>query len=925
MSSTLINEALAGRASGLLKLSLNGTAIELSADPMQRTSDLLRSQGYLATKVGCDAGDCGACTILIDGAPACACLVPAAQIDGCRVETAEGKTKTLEALRAAFLQTGAAQCGICTPGMLMSAVALIEAGGDVTRTGIENALGGVLCRCTGYAKIIDAVMLAAHADVSKNVGKPSDSVAAHAAIGARVIRMDGLAKVDGSEIFGADAIPDNALRLRMIRSPYHCADFTLGDTKAWVANTPGMKLVISHEDVKGDNAFGVIPGFTDQPVFAVNRANFRGEAVAAVIGEADAVAHFDIENFPISWSKREAVTDITTALASAPLLEGRKNNVLIEGFVKRGDVEQALSEASHQLTGTFKTQHVEHAYIEPEAGCAERVGNRIELRTCTQTAVMTQESIAEIMGFEKDRVRVVPTAVGGGFGSKLDLSIQPALCIAAWLLDRPVGGVYQRKESMQSTTKRHPSDMQVTVACDNNGKLTAVDFFGVFNTGCYASWGPTVANRVPVHASGPYYVPDYKAHSKAVTTNVVPAGAFRGFGVPQAAFALESMLDRLANKTATDRLQFRINNALLNNQPTVTGQVFSQGVGIKECLEALIPAWQAANKKVADHNARDNHVKLGAGVATCWYGCGNTSLPNPSTIRIGINVDGELILHQGAIDLGQGANTVMAQIAADTLGVSLSQVTLLGADTDITPDAGKTSASRQTFVTGNATLAAASALRQQLLRCVNASEDSTLELQAGVVKISDANTEHKINLTEHDRGNDYVFESQETYNPPVSALDENGQGTPYAQYGYGAQVVELSVDTQLGTVKIQKITTAHDVGCAINPQLIEGQIEGGATQGIGMALMEEFIPGVVENLHDYLIPTIGDIPDFEHHIIEVPDACGPRGAKGLGEHVLIPTAPAIINAITHATGAEINQLPATPDRVLAAIKIAQVD
>ena len=216
-------------------------------------------------------------------------------------------------------------------------------------------------------------------------------------------------------------------------------------------------------------------------------------------------------------------------------------------------------------------------------------------------------------------------------------------------------------------------------------------------------------------------------------------------------------------------------------------------------------------------------------------------------------------------------------------------------------------------------------MRQQLLRCVNASDESTVELQAGFVKISDANTEHKINLAEHDRGNDYVFEAQETYNPPVSALDENGQGTPYAQYGYGAQVVELSVDTQLGTVKIQKITTAHDVGCAINPQLIEGQIEGGATQGIGMALMEEFIPGVVENLHDYLIPTIGDIPDFEHHIIEVPDACGPRGAKGLGEHVLIPTAPAIINAITHATGAEINQLPATPDRVLAAIKIAQVD
>lgn len=914
-----------------LTLTINGKEVSAAALPLQRTSEFLRSHGYLATKVGCDAGDCGACTVLIDGQPACACLVPVAQVQGCSIDTAEGSTAQLQALQAAFLKTGAAQCGICTPGMLMSAVALLKRGTSITKTDVEDALGGVLCRCTGYAKIVDAVLLAAadHGLCDENclphrkINEPVDSVQSNTAVGARVIRLDGKSKVDGTEQFGADVIPANALKLRMIRSPYHCADFHFGEIESWVAKSPGIELVITSSDIKGVNGFGVIPGFTDQPVFASDRANFLGEAVAAVIGEKDVIERLDLADFPVTWQERPAVTDPHEALRSAPILTGRENNILIEGLVQRGEPAAALAAAAFTASGSFKTTHVEHAYIEPEAGCAVRVGDRIELHTCTQTAVMTQESIAEILGLDVSQVRVLPTAVGGGFGSKLDLSIQPALCIAAWLLDRPVGGIYTRTESMRSTTKRHPSDMQITIGCDDAGKLTAIEFFGIFNTGCYASWGPTVANRVPVHASGPFYVPNYKAHSQAVTTNVVPAGAFRGFGVPQAAFALESVLDQLADKMQTDRLQFRLNNALQNNQPTVTGQVFTQGVGIKECLDALVPAWKHALANANAHNTNNDIIKRGVGVATCWYGCGNTSLPNPSTIRIGVKRSGELVLHQGAIDLGQGANTVMAQIAADSLGVSLSQITLMNADTDVTPDAGKTSASRQTFVTGNATLAAAASLRQQLLRRVNASEQSQLEFNEGYITVVDDGTTHRIDLTAQESNDDeYVFEAQETYNPPVSALDENGQGIPYAQYGYGAQVVELTVDTELGTVKLHKITTAHDVGRAINPQLIEGQIEGGATQGIGMALMEEFVPGKVENLHDYLIPTIGDIPEFEHHIIEVPDAEGPNGAKGLGEHVLIPTTPAITNAIRHACGGVVTQLPATPERVLNAIKKA---
>ncbi len=904
--------------SGQFTLQVNGKSQTLSAQPLERLSNVLRHHGYTGTKTGCDAGDCGACSVMIDGELACACLVPVAQVAGCKIETVEGLAdqSQLSTLQNAFAQHGAAQCGICTPGMLIAATRLLQDTSSPSRTQVEDALGGVLCRCTGYRKIVDAVL-----SVGQSVDAPAPAVGS--AIGARVERLDGIAKINGSDLFGADVIPSDALRLRLIRSPMHSAAFEFGDIDAWVSQQPGVEAVFTSADIPGRNCFGVIPPFADQVVFAESFTRFKGEAVAAVVGAAAEIQSLDLSTFPVNWQARNEVLTPQTAMQPDATLvhEFRSGNLLIEGLVQTGNAKDQITASKYAATGHYTTPFIEHAYIEPEAGLATRVGDRIEIHTCTQTAGMAQEDLAAIMDLPLSAIRVLPTSVGGGFGSKLDLSIQPFLCLAAWSLNKPVAGVYSRIESMQTTTKRHPSDIHINVACDNKGKLTAIDFEGVFNTGAYASWGPTVANRVPIHASGPYYVPNYRAHSAAVHTNTAPAGAFRGFGVPQAAIALECVLDKLADAAQIDRLQFRLTNALNNNQPTVTGQVFKQGVGISECLKALEPAWQRARENAGTYNQSAGRYRKGCGLGTCWYGCGNTSLPNPSTIKIAVDSEANVVLHQGAIDIGQGANTVMAQIAADTMGVALSSIVLVGPDTDITPDAGKTSASRQTFVTGNAVVLAATALRETILREVNASADSRLEMHDGQITIDDGQQNHRIPLTGREcDGHGYVFTAIETYDPPTSDLDENGQGEPYAQYGYGAQLVELTVDMELGTVKLDKLTSAHDVGRAINPLLIEGQIEGGATQGIGMALMEEFIPGVAENLHDYLIPTIGDIPEFEHHIIEVEDAEGPYGAKGLGEHVLIPTAPAILNAIRDASGAEICDLPATPDKVLAAIQ-----
>ncbi|MEM7257381.1 MAG: molybdopterin cofactor-binding domain-containing protein [Pseudomonadota bacterium] len=902
----------------VIHCTLNGHPVELSAKPLDRLSEVLRSNGYSGTKVGCDAGDCGACTVLVDGELACGCLVPAAQTAGSKLETVEGLANDdqLSALQQSFARHGAAQCGICTPGMLIAATRLLRQHSQPTRQQVEDSLGGVLCRCTGYQKIIDAVL-----DTGGSHSAAAEPAVGQA-VGASVEKLDGERKIRGRDLFAADTIPADALWLKLIRSPFHSAAFSIGNTELWLAQHAGIEAVFTCADIPGRNCFGVIPPFADQVVFAESHARFKGEAIAAVVGTEGAIKALDLSSFPVDWQPLTEMLTPAQALGSDTLVhKNRPGNVLVRGLVTRGNAKDIFASSHHRVSGRYTTPFIEHAYIEPEAGFAQRVGDRIEVHTCTQTAGMAQEDLAAILALPVQSVRVIPTAVGGGFGSKLDLSIQPFLCIAAWHLKRPVGAVYSRIESMQTTTKRHPSDIEVSVGCDEEGRIQAMMFDGVFNTGAYASWGPTVANRVPIHASGPYYVPNYTARSTAVHTNTPPAGAFRGFGVPQAAIAMESALDQLADAAGIDRLAFRLTNALQNGQPTVTGQMFEQGVGIKQCLQALQPAWQQAGEALARYNRSATKIRKGRGIGTCWYGCGNTSLPNPSTIKIAVDADARVQLHQGAIDIGQGANTVIAQIAADALGAELAAISLKGADSDITPDAGKTSASRQTFVSGNAARLAAAELRRRILREVNAADDAVLSFSDGVISVDDGRQQHRIELSGYERDAEgYVFKAVETYDPPTSDLDENGQGSPYAQYGYGAQMVELTVDLELGCVKLDKLTTAHDVGRAINPLLIEGQIEGGATQGIGMALMEEFIPGVAENLHDYLIPTIGDIPAFEHHIIEVADAEGPFGAKGLGEHVLIPTAPAILNAIRDATGAQVCDLPATPDKVLAAIR-----
>ncbi|NTT87814.1 molybdopterin-dependent oxidoreductase [Tabrizicola fusiformis] len=894
----------------MIGFTLNGQPVTCDAPPGERLSETLRERlGARGTKVGCDAGDCGACTVLIGGRAVCACLTPAARAEGAVIETVEGSTPVLTRLRDAFLRHGAAQCGICTPGMLMAAAELLQRVPRPSSEEAKQALGGVLCRCTGYAKIITAVC-----DAWRGEGPPDLPV--QAPVGVPLPRLDGAAKVAG-DVFGADWAPEGALVVKAIRAPHPHAGFTFGDLAAYAAR-PGIAAVYTAADIPGRNAFSVIPAFADQPAIAASPARFRGECVALVAFEPYTPP--DTADFPIRWTPLAALLSSAEAEApEAPLLHpDRPANRLIEGVVRRGDATAALAAAAHVVEGSFTTAHVEHAYIEPEAGAAWMEGDTLNIRACTQAPYMDRDDTAAILALPVGRVRILPSAVGGGFGSKLDVSLQPLIGLVALKTGRPARMIYSRAESMTSTTKRHPAEMRGRIGCDATGRITAMEFEGRFDTGAYSSWGPTVANRVPVHASGPYHTPTIHARARAVHTHGPVSGAFRGFGVPQAALWQETLYDRLAEKAGLDRLEFRLLNALRDGQLSATGQVM-EAAGIAQCLTALRPHWARALAEAQPQG----HLRRGVGIASCWYGCGNTGLPNPSTIRIGLTAAGGLVLHQGATDIGQGSNTVIPQIAAQALGLPLTAFRFIGPDTALTPDAGKTSASRQTFVSGRAAQAAGAALRGALLRLVNAGDGAELSINGHFVTVTEGTACHRIDLsTLPTDARGYALSAEETYDPPTRPLDENGQGSPYAIYGYGAQMVELAVDTRLGTVQLVKITAAHDVGRAINPQLITGQIEGGIAQGIGMALMEEYIAGRTDNLHDYLIPTTGDVPPIESLLIEVPDPDGPFGAKGLGEHVLIPTAPAILNAIRHATGAELTRTPALPHRILDAIQRA---
>jgi CO/xanthine dehydrogenase Mo-binding subunit/aerobic-type carbon monoxide dehydrogenase small subunit (CoxS/CutS family) len=912
---------------GKIAFTINSREIEMDILPDDLLIDVLRERLNLTgTKKGCGKGDCGVCTILLNGKAFNACLLPAYKVQGCSIVTIEGigGAEPVHPIQKAFIDHGAVQCGFCSPGMILSAKALLEQNSNPSAEEIKEAISGNLCRCTGYKKIIEAVreasfILRGKAFQEQKASKKKGS----GLIGTPQANILAKGKVLGRTQFGADFQMEGMAYIKILRSPYPHALILRIDTSE-AEKVPGVVGVITSKDIPGENWFELIRNLKDQPVLAHEKVRYEGEAIAAVAATSSKIAEEAVDRIHVEYKPLEPVWKASDALLEgAPLIHAQGNLINSRRLVK-GDITKGFDEADVVVEESFHTPMVEHAYLEPEAGIAylDDLG-RLVVKTCCQDAHLIQRNLSRILGIVKERIRVVQTDTGGGFGGKIDLTTQGILGAMALKIQKPVRMVLEREESFLSTPKRHAYEMKVKLGAKRDGTFSALHFEVLSDGGAYSSWSQSVLLKSAVHASGPYFIPNILFEGKAVYTNNPFAGAFRGFGVPQVAFALESAIDILANELKLDPLEIRIRNGLDRGLTTATGQVLNHSIGIKKTLEALQKIYQKELKQLREQSDR-SPIREGLGLACMGYGIGYTGLPNPSEAEIELLGDGRFRLYIGACDIGQGSSTVMAQIAAEELKVPIEWIEVVSADTDLTPDAWITCASRHTYISGNAVKIAGKKLREALIETAS----KVLEVGKDQIGVEDGNfysdlfpskivsLKQLYNICRREG----ILKHRGFFNPEITALDENGQGNPYSTYAFATHLVKVAMDCQTGEVMVRNVWAAHDVGKAINLMAVEGQIEGGVVMGIGYALMEKFIPMVSYNFKKYAIPTVFDMPQITVHIVEEGEPSGPYGAKGLGEPVLIPTAPAIANAIFNAVRVRAKNLPILPEEILRALK-----
>ena len=679
---------------------------------------------------------------------------------------------------------------------------------------------------------------------------------------------------------------------------------------------PGVEKVFTAKDIPGKNLVGTI--VKDQPILASDRVRYIGDPVALIAAKTEEAAEEAAQKLVVVYEDLPSINRPEEALQPyAPLIH-EKGNLLLEFHVIKGDVQKELKEAEVIVEETYTTTWVDHAYLEPDAGIAyldeER---RITIVCPTQNIHYDQKEVASVLSLPLDQVRIIQCATGGGFGGRLDITVQCLLALAVFHLKKPVRIVYSREEVFQVTSKRHPLRIQYKSGAKKDGTITAVEVDILGDTGAYASYGGTVAIRSAVHATGPYQVPNVKVRSRMVYTNNSWSGAMRGFGVPQMAFAHESQMDLLAQALMMDPIEIRLKNCLRVGSETATGQTLMASVGIEETLKR-VKGWRDRTE-ISPHDSKKTFIKRGIGIGSMWYGVGNTGIANPSTAQMEIDPDGGVRLFTGVADIGQGSDTVLLQMASEAIGVPLDEIHLIRADTALTTDAGATSASRQTYISGNAILNAIKNLKQEAIKEASPLlniDEKDLFFEEGKIKSRTCLTT-SIPIREVAKRCGRVLRGEGHFDPETTRLDpENGQGAPYATYAFATHLAEVEVDTETGKVKVNRVIASHDVGKAIHPKNVMGQIMGGAAMGTGFALMEEFVPGETTSFVNYLIPTSKDVPEVIPMIVEEQEPTGPFGAKGVGEPALIPSAPAILNAIANAIGERIYDLPANLERVL---------
>ena len=759
---------------------------------------------------------------------------------------------------------------------------------------------------------------------------------AHGVVGRSCGRLDGVEKTTGIARYGADLFPEQAdLFAAVVRSEHAHATIKSIDPLPALA-VDGVVAVYTHMDVGGTNRQGLI--IRDHPVLAEDRVRYYGDAVALVLADCAKTARQAAKEVRVEYEPLPVIGDIDAALADGAYPLHPQGNVMGGKRIRKGDADAALAEADVVVSHTFQTQTLDHAFLDLEAGIArydESAGPgepKLTIHACGQWIHEERRLVALALGMEPEQIRIIQPATGGAFGGREDISIQIHLGLAA--LKNPgktIALSFSRSESMRARHKRHAVRVESTLGATRDGTITAAKIIVWSDEGAYASTGPAVLRKAASHATGPYRVPNVHVDVYGVHTNNNPTGAMRGFGACQMAIAYEGMMDKLADALGCDRFELRLKNLVRPGDAVTTGQRLSMAT-ITDCLEAAIAKFRDAG---ALQQPAEPHLRRGYGMSAICFGLGyGDGFPDCSRARVAFDDDGRAVVYTGGVDFGQGLFNVVAQITADELGLELDDVRVVAADTALCDEAGSSSATRQTFFTGNAVKLAAEELKHELLDVAGqylAIHPHEIELAGGLaVAASDAEKRVPIaDLVAHGRKRGYRLEARSVFKPKTVCenFDTGQSPRAFVTYLFGAHVSQVLVDVETGEVKVERHIACHDVGKAINPKAVEGQMVGGVAQGIGMALMEDVVTkeGRILNpgFTDYILPTIRDVPPVECIILENADPGGPFGARGVGEPTLIGAVPAVLSAIHDAIGVTPDLLPCTPERVWRMVQRAK--
>jgi CO/xanthine dehydrogenase Mo-binding subunit/aerobic-type carbon monoxide dehydrogenase small subunit (CoxS/CutS family) len=939
---------MAGRR---ITLTINGETSTLEVDAGRTLLDLLRRDLQLGgIKEGCGIGECGACTVLLDGEPVNACLVLAAEADGCRIETAEAAAEgdVLSDLQQALIDFGAIQCGFCTPGILASARALLARNPHPGREEIIAALAGNYCRCTGYEPIIDAVQAVAAGgwQPAPPEGPPY--------VGGSVRRIDGVEKVTGTAAFVHDLVLPRMLYARLKTSPHPAARIVRIDATRARAMA-GVKAVLTGADLP--YRLGLY--MQDKDILARERVRYQGEAVAAVAAETPEIARAACEAIEVIYEPLPAILDVGAAMADgAPLvheqlgsyrwLEGvffpePGTNVAHRQRIRRGDIERGLAAAERVFEFSFRNPPVQHVPLETHTAIATaRPGGRVEIVTSAQSPYTVRHLFCHTFGLPESKVRVRVPYVGGGFGGKAGIHLEPLVyCLSRAAGGRPVKLTATREEEFNTLPSRQGLESRIRTGVTRDGRLTALDVTYLWDAGAYADYGVNIGRAAAYAGAGPYHVPSCRIDSLVVYTNKVFGTAYRGFGHLEALWGIERNLDLVAGGLGLDPYEVRRLNLLRPGQTTITGEPFTEGHGRpEECLRLVAEAiaWDPAGRAPAPVAPGSGKVRA-KGLAMLHKAPAMPTFTSCSAV-IKLEGDGSATLLISGVDYGQGTYTTLAQIAADELGLRPEQIRVpWDTDTDYTPYDWQTVASRFAVMGGNAVIAAArdclEQLRDTASRVLQAPATG-LECAEGKVWVRGA-PERALAYAQLALG--YTYPGGNSIGGPVigrgryiaqglTHLDpETGQGRPALNWTYGAHAVEVEVDTDTGEVRVLQIASAFDAGKVLNLQQCKAQVVGGVVQGLGSALLEKFVfqDGRLLNgsFVDYKIPTAQDVPPvMRQFFVETPHPQGPYGARGIAEHPMISVPGAVGNAVSRALGVEFFDLPLDPERVYLTIKHA---